>query len=83
MWRGSCRGVSRALHRLGGRRHDEDPVGGMRCQHAVLAYQVQAGRWGQCGQPTRELNLDRRTIKRRIDQDHLKATRLFWETRKL
>jgi hypothetical protein len=43
VWRGSCRVVSRALDRLGGGRHDEDPVGGMRCQHAVVAYQVQAG----------------------------------------
>jgi hypothetical protein len=35
--------------------HDEGPVGGTRCQHAVVPYQVQAWRWGQSGEAADEL----------------------------
>jgi DNA-binding NtrC family response regulator len=48
-------------------------------RYCTLVY----ARTGSYSEAARELNLDRRTIQRKIDQDHLKAARRFWGTRKL
>ena len=44
------------LYDVAGGRHDQGSVHSMGCQHAVLADQVQARRWGQSGQATAELH---------------------------
>jgi DNA-binding NtrC family response regulator len=47
-------------------------------RYCTLVY----ARTGSFSEAARELNLDRRTVQRKTDQDHLKAARRFWGTGK-